>query len=126
MHFLYLFPCVNDFLIKKYKDQLKSKEKENVINKLKEIDLEKPKEPLKEKDGEEPKKAKIILNKDKIKEDIDTKKPEDTLKLLTKAQIKQKQYDDFLFNLGKVLNTYQEALASDDSKKNITNHFLMI
>ena len=121
MHFLYLFPCVNDFLIKKYKDQLKSKEKENVKNKLKEIDLEKPKEPLKEKDGEEPKKAKIILNKDKIKEDIDTKKPEDTLKLLTKAQIKQKQYDDFLFNLGKVLNTYQEALASDDSKKNITN-----
>ena len=73
MHFLYLFPCVNDFLIKKYKDQLKSKEKENVKNKLKEIDLEKPKEPLKEKDGEEPKKAKIILNKDKIKEDIDTK-----------------------------------------------------
>ena len=121
MHFLYLFPCVNDFLIKKYKDQLKSKEKENVKNKLKEIDLEKPKEPLKEKDGEEPKKAKIILNKDKIKEDIDTKKPEDTLKLLTKAQIKQKQYDDFLFNLGKVLNTYQEALTSDDSKKNITN-----
>ena len=69
---------------------------------------------MKEKDGEEPKKAKIILNKDKIKEDIDTKKPEDTLKLLTKAQIKQKQYDDFLFNLGKVEELEEEPSEYDD------------
>ena len=28
MHFLYRFPCVNDFLIKKYQETLKEKEKE--------------------------------------------------------------------------------------------------
>ena len=42
MHFLYIFPCVNDYLIKKYQEQSKEKEKE------KENEKEVTKEPKKE------------------------------------------------------------------------------
>ena len=36
MHFLYIFPCVNDFLIKKYNEKKKEKEKEEKIGENKE------------------------------------------------------------------------------------------
>ena len=44
MHFLYLFPCVNDFLIKKYQEHLKQIEKEKEIQKEKEKEKETQKE----------------------------------------------------------------------------------
>ena len=133
MHFLYIFPCVNDFLIKKYKEKIKDNEKEK--EKEKEKDKDKENEKLKEeekekekekgvekekkKEGlEEPKKdIKIETPKD-IKEII-TKNP-DNGKPITKKKTKEEEYNDFLFNLGKLLNSYQEFLAKNDMKKKIT------
>ena len=53
--------------------------------------------------------------------DILTKKPEDTLTSEKKKRNKEEEFNDFLFNLGKVLNSYQDVLASNNIKKNITN-----
>ena len=43
MHFIYIFPCVNDYLIKKYQEKSKEKEKEREKEKEKEIVSKEPK-----------------------------------------------------------------------------------
>ena len=116
MHFLYIFPCVNDFLIKKYKEQLKEKE-------LKEKEeTETAKEP-KEKELEEQKKESQIKTPKEIKETI-AKTPQDNKPnkpSKPKEKNKEKEFNDFLFYLGKVLNAYQDILSTNNSKDNITN-----
>ena len=50
-----------------------------------------------------------------------TKKPEDSLPSKKKKKKKENEFNDFLFNLGKVLNSYQDILAANNIKNNITN-----
>ena len=59
MHFLYIFPCVNDFLIKKYNEKKKEKEKE------KEEDKDKEKEEKKEKEVEKDQKQERVYKRTK-------------------------------------------------------------
>ena len=120
MHFLYIFPCVNDFLIKKYKGQLKEKEKEKELKEKEE--KETAKEP-KEKELEEQKKESQIKTSKEIKETI-AKTPQDNKPnkpSKPKEKNKEKEFNDFLFYLGKVLNAYQDILSTNNSKDNITN-----
>ena len=120
MHFLYIFPCVNDFLIKKYKEQLKEKEKEKELKEKEE--KETAKEP-KEKELEEQKKESQIKTPKEIKETI-AKTPQDNKPnkpSKPKEKNKEKEFNDFLFYLGKVLNAYQDILSTNNSKDNITN-----
>ena len=120
MHFLYIFPCVNDFLIKKYKEQLKEKEKEKELKEKEE--KETAKEP-KEKELEEQKKEPQIKTPKEIKETI-AKTPQDNKPnkpSKPKEKNKEKEFNDFLFYLGKVLNAYQDILSTNNSKDNITN-----
>ena len=120
MHFLYIFPCVNDFLIKKYKEQLKEKEKEKELKEKEE--KETAKEP-KEKELEEQKKESQIKTSKEIKETI-AKTPQDNKPnkpSKPKEKNKEKEFNDFLFYLGKVLNAYQDILSTNNSKDNITN-----
>ena len=120
MHFLYIFPCVNDFLIKKYKGQLKEKEKEKELKEKEE--KETAKEP-KEKELEEQKKESQIKTPKEIKETI-AKTPQDNKPnkpSKPKEKNKEKEFNDFLFYLGKVLNAYQDILSTNNSKDNITN-----
>ena len=88
MHFLYIFPCVNDFLIKEKEQEPK---KETIIQTQKEIITKKPED---DKDKTNP---------------VDKKKK------------KENEYNNFLFHLGKVLNSYQDILTANDLKNNITN-----
>ena len=120
MHFLYIFPCVNDFLIKKYKEQLKEKEKEKELKEKEE--KETAKEP-KEKELEEQKKESQIKTPKEMKETI-AKTPQDNKPIKSpkpKEKNKEKEFNDFLFYLGKVLNAYQDILSTNNSKDNITN-----
>ena len=137
MHFLYLFPCVNDFLIKKYQEKLKQIEKEKANQKEKQIETPKEKEkeaqkgPEKEEQKETQKKEESNSESKKdsptptqISKEIVTKKPEDGISSIDKKKKKKNkevELNNFLFNLGKVLNSYQDILASNDTKKNITN-----
>ena len=134
MHFLYLFPCVNDFLIKKYQEKLKQIEKEKANQKEKQIETPKEKEkeaqkgPEKEEQKETQKKEESNSESKKdsptptqISKEIVTKKPEDGISSIDKKKKKKDELNDFLFNLGKILNSYQEILAKNDSKFNITN-----
>jgi hypothetical protein len=134
MHFLYLFPCVNDFLIKKYQEKLKQIEKEKESQKDKQIETPKEKEkeaqkgPEKEEQKETQKKEESNSESKKdsptptqISKEIVTKKPEDGISSIDKKKKKKDELNDFLFNLGKILNSYQEILAKNDSKFNITN-----
>jgi len=116
MHFLYIFPCVNDFLIKKYQEQSKEKEMEREVTKRsKQEELEQPK---KEDITQTPKEKDNISQSPK---EIVTKKPEDSLPSKMMKKKKENEFNDFLFNLGKVLNSYQNVLADNNYKKNITN-----
>ena len=139
MHFLYLFPCVNDFLIKKYQEHLKQIEKEKEIQKEKEKEKEtqKEQETEKEKEKEKEKESQKETPKDLKKEEsepqskkepviqtpneIITKKPENSIKSLDKKKKKENDLNNFLFNLGKILNSYQNILSKNDPKNNITN-----
>ena len=68
MHFLYLFPCVNDFLIKKYQEQLKRIEEEKQNQKEKEKEKESPKETQKESQKETQKESQKETQKEVEKE----------------------------------------------------------
>ena len=137
MHFLYLFPCVNDFLIKKYQEHLKQIEKEKEIQKEKESEKEKEtqkeQESGKEKEKESQKDTPIDLKNEESEpqskkepiiqtpNEIITKKPENSIKSLDKKKKKENDLNNFLFNLGKILNSYQNILSKNDPKNNITN-----
>ena len=137
MHFLYLFPCVNDFLIKKYQEHLKQIEKEKEIQKEKEKEKETQKEQESEKEKEKEKESQKETPKDLKKEESEpqskkepiiqtpnetiTKKPENSIKSLDKKKKKENDLNNFLFNLGKILNSYQNILSKNDPKNNITN-----
>ena len=135
MHFLYLFPCVNDFLIKKYQEHLKQIEKEKEIQKEKEKEKEtqKEQESGKEKEKESQKDTPIDLKNEESEpqskkepviqtpNEIITKKPENSIKSLDKQKKKENDLNNFLFNLGKILNSYQNILSKNDPKNNITN-----
>ena len=135
MHFLYLFPCVNDFLIKKYQEHLKQIEKEKEIQKEKEKEKEtqKEQESGKEKEKESQKETPIDLKNEESEpqskkepviqtpNEIITKKPENSIKSLDKKKKKENDLNNFLFNLGKILNSYQNILSKNDPKNNITN-----
>ena len=116
MHFLYLFPCVNDFLIKKYQEHLKQIEKEKEIQKEKEKEKEtqKEQESGKEKEKESQKDTPIDLKNEESEpqskkepviqtpNEIITKKPENSIKSLDKKKKKENDLNNFLFNLGKI------------------------
>ena len=133
MHFLYIFPCVNDFLIKKYQEQSKEKEKQKEKEKEKKKEKEKEEEKQKEKENgkemiKETKKDEFEKPKEEPRDkptsrDIITKKPEDASVTysISKEKRKENELNDFLFNLGKILNSYQDFLSRNNSKKNITN-----
>ena len=135
MHFLYLFPCVNDFLIKKYQEHLKQIEKEKEIQKEKEKEKEtqKEQESGKEKEKESQKDTPIDLKNEEsepqskkepviqTQNETITKKPENSIKSLDKKKKKENDLNNFLFNLGKILNSYQNILSKNDPKNNITN-----
>ena len=135
MHFLYLFPCVNDFLIKKYQEHLKQIEKEKEIQKEKEKEKEtqKEQESGKEKEKESQKDTPIDLKNEESEpqskkepviqtpNETITKKPENSIKSLDKKKKKENDLNNFLFNLGKILNSYQNILSKNDPKNNITN-----
>ena len=134
MHFLYIFPCVNDFLIKKYNEKKKEKEKEEKKEKEKEEKKEKEKEEKKEKEEEkDQKQEKEGTNgqkkdeSEKIEKENKTSNTNNQIKIKNpengkvKKKSKEEEYNDFIFNLGKTLNSYQEILATTNSKKNITN-----
>ena len=149
IHFLYIFPCVNDYLIKKYKEKVEKdlKEKEIKEKKLKEKEI-KEKE-LKEKELKEKEPNKNIQNNQNNKEEKDininqkennnneTKTPNDNnnnqnMPINTKIIEKEKKksigkkptkkddnFNEFLFYLGKILNDYQNILITIDNKENI-------
>ena len=154
IHFLYIFPCINDYLIRKYtkklekdlkekqekekakqtnenqqnngeKDNNEKKEdnnhKESKAQTQKQNNEQKENNEIKEKNDKNENKPvlikekgydsnnKIIIN-DKPQVEKDTKKPKKT---------KKKDINDFLYNLGKLLNDYQNILSSiDDNKSN--------
>ena len=118
MHFLYIFPCVNDFLIKKYQEQSKEKEKEKEREVTKEPKKEELQQPKKEDITQTPKEKDNISQTPK---EIIIKKPEDSLPSKIVKKKKENEFNDFLFNLGKILNSYQDILADNNYKKNITN-----
>ena len=117
MHFLYIFPCVNDYLIKKYQEKSKEKEKEKDKEREKEKEKEVVSKEPKKEELEQPKKEDIT----QTPKEIITKKPEDSLPSKIKKKNKENEFDDFLFNLGKILNSYQDILAANTFKNNITN-----
>ena len=152
IHFLYIFPCVNDYLIRKYtkkleKDLKEKQEKEKAkqanenqqnngekdnnekkednnhkeIKAQKQNNEQKENNEIKEKNDKNEKKPviikekgsdsnnKIIIN-DKAQVEKEAKKPKKT---------KKKDINDFLYNLGKLLNDYQKILSTiDDNKSN--------
>ena len=142
IHFLYIFPCVNDYLIKKYKEKLEKdlKEKEIKEKKLKEKEIKekelKEKETNKNISNNQNNKAEKDINQKENNEN-EKKTPKDNnnsenvpinTKIIEKEKKKQngkKQtkkddiFNDFLFNLGKILNDYQNILITTDNKENI-------
>jgi hypothetical protein len=145
IHFLYLFPCVNDYLIRRYQNKIKkieieSKTKEEIKKEKTEND-EQNKNNQKEKEQEQNQNQNQINdpknsnnpkeNKDQ-KENKENKKAESmtgsnekTPKKETKGKIiklakKKGDPEEFLFQLGKILNDYQNVLSNADNKKNIT------
>ena len=108
IHFLYLFPCVNDYLIRKYQEK---KRKDAKINEKKEEDKKKKdiennkKELGGEGENDDKKSNEIKLPKDPTKNaNNKTKK--------SKGEIKNEENSKFLFDLGKVLNDYQNSILS--------------
>ena len=106
IHFLYIFPCVNDYLIKKYNEKVNEnnkKEQKNKNNENKEV-----KEQKENKENIQNQKNEIInVKSNEIK---NNKKNE--LK-------KEDDYNQFLFFLGETLNEYQNILSSNDNKNKI-------
>ena len=101
IHLLYKFPCINDYLIRKFNEKIK---KENIneekINKEK---TNKENENIIEQSAQE--KNIKIENKNR-NETINNKKSDE-------------KCNEFLFYLGKILNDYQNFLSSDNIKKKI-------
>ena len=121
IHFLYIFPCINDYLIKKYKQKfekdLKDKEKNQTKKEeiLKQKDIENKGKKLNPLNNNENNINKEQINK--IENEIETKKlNEENIKKYTKKD--DNDLNQFLFDLGKILNDYQNILISTDNNKN--------
>ena len=108
IHFLYLFPCVNDYLIRKYHE----KNEENDKNRK---EKEKNKKDLNNENQDDDNKDKVIENKgpnDKNTNDKNVKTKEE-------KKIEEENKDNqFLFDLGKILNDYQNSISSTTDGKN--------
>ena len=139
IHFLYIFPCVNDYLIRKYNKNLEKELKEK--ERLKKTDKgdKKEKEEQKEKNNQTDKNRKENngQNDNERKTEKEISKPnnnennsnnknlingktpiEKEEKRLKKPE--KKVNNDFLFNLGKILNDYQNILSSTDNNNKIS------
>ena len=118
IHFLYIFPCVNDYLIKKYKEKeeknLKEKEQTKNTNEHKNINNEE--NEIDEK----------ILNSQNNKDNYISNNNKETIKEIKKENKenskkinkKDKAFNEFLFYLGKILNNYQNIIISTDDNNN--------
>ena len=123
IHFLYIFPCVNDYLIRKYKKKVEKESKKNEENNNKKENKD-PKENEKKMDNQENVDENKINNipnpnnnamrefKEKKERTINEKKME--------TPNKKGNDEEFLFYLGKILNDYQNVLLANDNKKKIT------
>ena len=123
IHFLYIFPCVNDYLIRKYKKKVEKESKKNEENNNKK-ETKDPKENEKKMDNQENVDENKINNipnpnnnamrefKEKKERTINEKKME--------TPNKKGNDEEFLFYLGKILNDYQNVLLANDNKKKIT------
>ena len=96
IHLLYKFPCINDYLIKKFNEK---------INKEK-INEEKPNKENKNI-IEQSTQEKNIKIENKIKNET-----------INNEKIDEK-FNEFLFFLGKILNEYQSFLSSENTKNKI-------
>ena len=157
IHFLYIFPCVNDYLIRKYQEKIE-KEKEKEKGKEQNKNIKKEKNEKNENEGnangnDEQNENNMNnmnnlndknINKNKKNEKNnkneftpnpnDTPKnpnnvitPNDSKKKSNKENLQKKNQnenknniDSFLFDLGKLLNSYQNILSSNDIKEQIT------
>ena len=125
IHFLYIFPCINDYLIKKYKEKvekdLKEKEKEKEQNKKEEKGSQKEignnEQKLNPTNNNDNNINKEQINK--IQNKIEGKKQ--NKENLEKVAKKDDDFNQFLFDLGKILNDYQNILISTDNNKNKNN-----
>ena len=117
IHFLYLFPCVNDYLIRKYHEKKEKDEKNNEKNEenIKKKDIENNKKELGvEGENDDNKANGIKLPKDQTPNTNNKTKK-------SKGEIKNEENNKFLFDLGKVLNDYQNSiLTTKDERSHIT------
>ena len=139
IHFLYIFPCVNDYLIKKYKEKVEKdlkekaeKEKELKQKEIKEKELKEKEENKNIPNNQNNKVEKDINQKENNENKIKTTKDyenhtinkkiieKDKKKTNEKKQAKKDDnFNEFLFCLGKILNDYQNILISTDNKEKI-------
>ena len=141
IHFLYIFPCINDYLIKKYKEKVEKdlKEKEIKEKKLKEKEIKekelKEKEQNKNMPNNQNNNTENEINQNENNENNENKiktpnnenipinakiTEKDKKKPNEKKQIKKDDnFNEFLFYLGKILNDYQNILISTDNKEKI-------
>ena len=146
IHFLYLFPCVNDYLIRRYQKEMEKIEKEtkkkeeNKKEKEKNIEnseqnkdgqkdedrnqnqINEPKNTTKPKEKKEQKENNndndISMTGSSSKDKNPT--PKDPKEKKTKTPKKKGDSEQFLFQLGKILNEYQNVLSTIDNKNNVT------
>ena len=111
IHFLYLFPCVNDYLIRKYHE----KKEKNEENDKKRKEKEKNQKDLNNENQDDDNINKVNDNKGQNDKNTNDK----NVKTKEEKKIEEENKDDqFLFDLGKILNDYQNSISSTTDGKN--------
>ncbi len=123
IHFLYIFPCVNDYLIRKYKKKVEKESKKNEENNNKKENKD-PKENEKKVDNQEYVDENQINNipnpNNNSMRELKEKKEKTKNEKNMETPNKKGNDEEFLFYLGKILNDYQNVLLANDNKKKIT------
>ena len=123
IHFLYIFPCVNDYLIRKYKKKVEKESKKNEENNNKK-ETKDPKENEKKMDNQEYVDENQINNipnpNNNPMRELKEKKEKTKNEKKMETPNKKGNDEEFLFYLGKILNDYQNVLLANDNKKKIT------
>lgn len=123
IHFLYIFPCVNDYLIRKYKKKVEKESKKNEENNNKK-ETKDPKENEKKMDNQEYVDENQINNipnpNNNPMRELKEKKEKTKNEKNMETPNKKGKDEEFLFYLGKILNDYQNVLLANDNKKKIT------
>ena len=126
IHFLYIFPCVNDYLIRKYKKKVEKESKKNEENNNNNKKEPKDNEPKKDKkDNQEYVDENQINNIPNSNSNsnyisIKEKKEKEKIQNEKNRKIPNKKDKEFLYYLGEILNDYQNILLTNNNKQKIT------